>query len=543
MRLMKRITAGSAVILLILSSVSISTAWAEHIPARILLGTREAPVAPSPVYDGKRVFAPLAVLRSLGASHIAAPDAKLVTVIAASGETGDVSTVDVGDTPMIPMDKVMQIVGGKSKWDSEKRTLTLLATLGPVEFVDHTLKINCSFPVAYSVGDWGGKLWIDARGATVESEAREVWIGDSVVERARLGQFNPTTARVALDLNKIAGYRLESTSPSAKILLRVDKDLPAPVQPGNEEAKPYKGGSFTIEQARVEKVDEKSFEVTLATSGQGGASVDYGVMPPQIVLKMPGARLSDDFQGADGSHPLLKGMRLGKLCTDGTGVRMELDFSRIMAYDIRETDSAIAVRLSLPDSSGGTLREKLIVIDPGHGGQDKGCHMNCGGVLEKDVTLNIARELAAALQKAGARTIITRGEEYISLAERPSVAINNDADFFISIHCNACEKPNDGCGIETYYYRTERGTRSPLAYAIQAATCSHTGMYNRGAKGMGLAVLRGLVETDIPGVLLECGFLNHNSDRAKLLDKNWRKKLCDGVITALRAYVEGSPIK
>ena len=543
MQLAKRTLTKAAVTFLILTCVSVSIAWAEYVPARILLGTREAPVAPSPVFDGQRVLAPLSVLRSLGASHIATPDAKQVTIIPASGESADIETILVNDTPMVPMDAVIRNIGGRAKWDDEKRTLTLLATLGPVEFVDNRLKINCSFPVAYEADDWGGTIWVDAHGAIVESEAREVFIGDEVVERARLGQFNPTTARVALDLNTAAGYRFETASPSAQIVLRIGKDVPAPIKLGTQEPKPYDGEPFTIEGISVDAVNDGWFNVVLATSNRGKAALDYGVMPPQIVLKLPGASLTDDFAAATGEHELLKSIGVGELCTDGSGVRVEINLARIVAYDIREDDTAITLNVRTPDSSGGTLRDKLIVIDPGHGGDEPGCRLNCGGVLEKDVNLTIANELAVALQKAGARAILTRGEEYISLADRPSIAINKKADFFISVHCNACPKPNTGIGIETYYYRTEPGARAPLAFAIQAAACSFTEMHSRGAKAGGLAVLHGLESTLIPGVLLECGFLNHSSDRAKLLSPDFRKKLCDGVIAGLRAYIEGVPIK
>ncbi len=419
MRLMKRTPTKAAVTLLVLICLSISAAWAEYVPARILLGAREAPIAPSPVFDGQRVLAPLSVLRSLGASHITSPDSKQVTIIPASGESADIETILVNETPMIPMDAVIRIIGGTAKWDDEKRTLMLLATLGPVEFVDNKLKINCSFPVAYTADDWGGRIWVDAHGAIVESEAREVFIGGAVVERARLGQFNPTTVRVTLDLNTASGYRFETTSPSAQIVLSVGKDVPAQIKPGTQKPKPYKGEPFTIEQLSVQTIDDERFTVVLATSNRGKAALDYGVMPPQIVLKLPGASLADDFATATGEHALLKSIGVGELCTDGSGVRVEINLARIMAYDIREDDTAITLNVRTPDSSGGALRDKLIVIDPGHGGHDKGAHLNCGGILEKDIDLTIANELAVALQKAGARTILTRGEEYIKLAERP----------------------------------------------------------------------------------------------------------------------------
>ena len=89
-------------------------AYAEVIPARILIGTTEVPLAPSPVFDGARVLAPAGVLERLGAT---ANDSNgNVMITAASGQSGVVLPVDVGGRPMLPMDKVMEIIGGEQIW-------------------------------------------------------------------------------------------------------------------------------------------------------------------------------------------------------------------------------------------------------------------------------------------------------------------------------------------------------------------------------------------------------------------------------------------
>ena len=518
-------------------------------PVRILLGAREAPVAPSPVFDGKRVLAPVTVLRCLGASHVASANGKKVTVIAPSRKSAELKTVLVNGTPMLPMDQVMNMIGGQSTWDGEKNTLTLLAKLTSVEFVDDTLKVNCSFPVAYSAGDWSGKIWVDVEGAVVDVEAPVIYVGGAVVERARPGQYTPTTARVALDLNKAAGYRFESRSPSSRILLKVAENLPKPVERSSTDSKPVKGKPFTIEDIRVQTIDQNGFEVVLATSNEGSAAVDYGAMPPQIVLKMPGAKLSESVKKRDRSHPLLKALRFEQVSSGG-GVRVEVDLARVMAYDIHIEDAAITLAVRTPDRSGGRLAQKLIVIDPGHGGRQSGAAW--GDLKEKDLNVRIANELVAALQKEGARTVLTRTGDYaVGLVDRPQAAINKKADFFISIHCNSTHPPNNRVsGVETYYHKQESSPRA-LAFAVQAGVCSATNMRSLGAKtdaklyasGCGLAVLRGLKGTSLPSVLVECGFMNHSSDRAKLVDANYRKKVAAGIVAGLKAYVEGTPIK
>jgi N-acetylmuramoyl-L-alanine amidase len=66
-------------------------------------------------------------------------------------------------------------------------------------------------------------------------------------------------------------------------------------------------------------------------------------------------------------------------------------------------------------------------------------------------------------------------------------------------------------------------------------------MCDRKSGGLGLMVLRLLQGTGIPGVLVECGYLNHSRDRAKLLDDGYRKKVADGIVSGLKAYIEGTP--
>lgn len=416
-----------------------------------------------------------------------------------------------------------------------------------VEFVDGALKINCSLPVACTTGDWNGKVWVDIQNAVLATEVKEIYVGSDTVQRARLGQYDATTVRVTLDLAKPAGYCIESPLPAQQVVLRVTEPLtitPPPesavqTPPSSKPSNHAGAKQFTVNRVRVESISENAFQVVVETSAKAQAYVDYGAMPPQIVLGLPGASLGAAFAGATGSHQLMKAIRC-RNSTKGVGVRVEIDLTRVIAYSLNVSGSAITLQLRLPDKAGGSLADKLIVIDPGHGGDDAGARY-CG-VMEKSVNLQMACELAEALEREGARTIVTRGEAYISLDSRPRIAIDNNADFFISLHCNACEVLNKASGIECYYYKDEPDSRQPLAYAIQASVCLHTGMKSRYVKGRNLAVLRGLANTGIPGVLLECGYLNHSSDRAKLVAPEYRAQLIAGIIGGLRAYIDGAPI-
>src|SRR6201997_3981305 len=91
----------------------------------------------------------------------------------------------------------------------------------------------------------------------------------------------------------------------------------------------------------------------------------------------------------------------------------------------------------------------VVVLDPGHGGQDSGAM--CGGVMEKDLTLDVARRVDRLLDSEGVATLMTRfGDSYVSLADRAAFGNRVKDSIFVSIHFNEDNKPV-ASGVETYY--------------------------------------------------------------------------------------------
>src|SRR5437773_5741571 len=100
-------------------------------------------------------------------------------------------------------------------------------------------------------------------------------------------------------------------------------------------------------------------------------------------------------------------------------------------------------------SSAESMPFAVVVLDPGHGGQDSGAM--CGGVLEKDLTLDVARRIDRLLNSEGIATLMTRvGDTYVSLADRAAFANRVRKCIFVSIHFNEDNKPV-ASGVETYY--------------------------------------------------------------------------------------------
>jgi N-acetylmuramoyl-L-alanine amidase len=157
---------------------------------------------------------------------------------------------------------------------------------------------------------------------------------------------------------------------------------------------------------------------------------------------------------------------------------------------------------------------KLVVLDPGHGGEDPGA----GGhsLMEARLTLKIARRTRKALLEGfDVRVEMTRnGNRAVELEERAAFANDRDADYFVSIHINS----GGGTGYEDFVH-TSAGARSQTArrraavHTAVAAFMGTKGMPDRGSKTANFAVLR---RTRMPAILTENLFIDTPADAALL---------------------------
>ena len=113
------------------------------------------------------------------------------------------------------------------------------------------------------------------------------------------------------------------------------------------------------------------------------------------------------------------------------------------------------VRARHEESSVRALDAPVIVLDPGHGGEDFGAR-GAGGLLEKDVALDVAHRVKSILeQEERARVVLTRNDDsFVPLSSRTTIANNSHAALFVSLHANASEAGNL-TGLEVYYLDTE----------------------------------------------------------------------------------------
>jgi len=167
-----------------------------------------------------------------------------------------------------------------------------------------------------------------------------------------------------------------------------------------------------------------------------------------------------------------------------------------------------------------------VVIDPGHGGVDRG-GIPGQRVPEKVMALDTARRLELRLRAAGFRTVMTRwNDTFISLPERVAIANAQRDAIFISIHFNATPRPGAE-GFETYYYTRRSAKLAAACYSriVQAWPGSR-----RGVKIRAFFVIR---KTAIPAVLVEPGFLTNPREAALISRPEIRQRIADLLAAAI----------
>lgn len=184
----------------------------------------------------------------------------------------------------------------------------------------------------------------------------------------------------------------------------------------------------------------------------------------------------------------------------------------------------------------------VAVLDPGHGGVDKGTNLK--NIYEKDLTYKIANYAEKELIFRGCKIIKTRYEDkWIDLKEIGNITNNANAEAFVSVHINS-NKESKYNGITTYYYYNAKGEqkdeRIALANTMQKELLKSDNWYDRGIIRNNLAVLR---YSNIPGVLLECGFLSNDEDKDKLSKEEVLKNLGNNISKGLLNYLNSDKNK
>jgi N-acetylmuramoyl-L-alanine amidase len=197
----------------------------------------------------------------------------------------------------------------------------------------------------------------------------------------------------------------------------------------------------------------------------------------------------------------------------------------------------------------------VVVLDPGHGGQDSGTMK--AGLLEKELALDVAHRTERLLQLQGLATVLTRnGDTHVSLADRAAVANAQPKCVFVSIHFDDAARAA-ATGVETYYAARQISTSKPvvswlpflrsvmsesangeslsLAGFIQEALVAYTQAVDRGTTSQQFFVI---AHVRHPAVLVEGGFLTNADEFNKLATGDYREQIAAAISDGVMRYRE-----
>jgi N-acetylmuramoyl-L-alanine amidase len=246
----------------------------------------------------------------------------------------------------------------------------------------------------------------------------------------------------------------------------------------------------------------------------------------------------------------------------------------IVFPDVREASPTASGNRSLIRALG--LKIGKIVIDPGHGGHDTGT-IGPNGLEEKDLVLDVGRRLGKLLQsRLGADVVYTRKDDtFIPLETRTSIANQEQADLFVSIHANSSRDP-DARGVETYYLNftssaealdvaaRENAASDKSVYELQdlvkkialkekieesrefasnvqralhsGLAAKSPGIRDRGVKKAPFIVLIG---ANMPSILAEVSFVSNPGDERRLETSDYRQRIAESLYRGISKYVGG----
>lgn len=198
------------------------------------------------------------------------------------------------------------------------------------------------------------------------------------------------------------------------------------------------------------------------------------------------------------------------------------------------TELIISIRKPPEIFKAYPLREKTIVIDPGHGGKYPGA-IGPRDIHEKDVVLEISKFLSNILEDRGAKVIMTRTEDMnVELQERIDFAVQNDADLFVSIHANShavgADALNYHGSMTLYNYKyNQKLAEIMLDSIVEKMKLPKARVWKRSD----LVVLR---RPQVPSVLIETAFLMHPDDNWYLLQPVHQKEFAEAMMNGIIDY-------
>lgn len=358
------------------------------------------------------------------------------------------------------------------------------------------------------------RLVINIPAATVNNSIQQTNINGALVETISYEKANTKGTNITIGLNRQAQYNVALTA--EKLVLSLTKPEYGNIEYYNNGDRVY----FILSDATLTKGDKslERYYREVYDDATGMYMIEFKADADKFgngTLK-----INDEYiKTVDIRSDAVTG--LVQLLFAGTELNKYFTFTR-------GSSGITAITVYRPAKK----KDKLVVIDPGHGGSATGAVYK--DIYEKNMNLNIALRLDALLKKKGINTYMLREDDsFINNYERAYIANRLNASLYLSIHCNAMDDKSYG-GTMTLYCPSEyksKFTGYNFANIVQKKLLLSLGTSNRLVRSRpDLIVLR---ETNMPAALAEIAFITNKTDRSNLCKAAFRQKAAQGLCNAI----------
>ncbi|MEP6644279.1 MAG: N-acetylmuramoyl-L-alanine amidase [Acidobacteriaceae bacterium] len=383
-------------------------------------------------------------------------------------------------------------------------------------------------------------------------------VDDEFLSKIRVAQFQPGKTRVVLEVGEALEYDANLQANPPQLIINIHAPLKVKTNSLKEVASRRDlPGSIPLDTPMpvLQNAAANHFPATTAAALPAGPKL---IGPTRKIVE------------ADDDTPEIP----AKSVRPSKGSQIKTAASRVREMQTREAKPTAGGNRSLIRALG--LKIGKIVIDPGHGGHDTGT-IGPNGLEEKDLVLDVSRRLGKLLEgRMGADVIYTRSDDtFIPLETRTSIANQEQADLFVSVHANSSHD-EDARGVETYYLNFTSSSEAldvaarensaseksihelqdlvkkialkekieeshEFASDVQKALHSglaakSPGIRDRGVKKAPFVVLIG---ANMPSILAEISFISNPGDERHLQSAEYRQRIAESLYRGISKYVGG----
>ncbi|MBI2265394.1 MAG: N-acetylmuramoyl-L-alanine amidase [Armatimonadetes bacterium] len=475
--------------------------------------------------------------------------------------------------PYIPLETLAFLLDARVRKERGGQILNIYPTIRRIQYVSEEGKrkvvIGASAPVSYTtfmLKDPPYRVVVDVPGTSLGIAEKRIPVQDGFIDEIHVDQFKrePDVTRIVVVFAQEGGVEFPPRLNTKEIVMELKGDPASGAAPDPVET-PAETPSYR--HITAVNVEEAKDGVQVTIEGDGAISYEWHRLKApdcRIFIDIPNALLDFPKKAVPQESSLLSEMRVAQFQKDPYPVvRIVLDLRDSFDFTVKTSSNGVHKILATilpgrvdpliavgqgkgstgPMNAGFSDRNKVIVLDPGHGGSDTGCICRQTGTLEKDLTLDIAFRVRKLLQTRlkGWKVVMTRETDrdvtYAGspakeeLQARVDVGLETSAYAFISLHINASTSaaPN---GVSTHWYKENDVA---LAQAIQRNVGSDLGLADKGLMRNRFYVVR---HSPMPAVLVEMGFLTNGRDKARLLSSDFRQRLAQAVSDGIVEYVK-----